>query len=247
MAIIGVDVGGTSIKAGLVENGKVKKRVEVSTNEFFEDILSVIEKLMTSYVSGIGVGFPAIVREGVVFDGVNIKIDNFPLKEKLEERFNLPVAVENDASCFALAEGTCGEGKGLTDFVVVTLGTGFGCGVILNGNLCSGGELSRIPMGKGKLEDYCSNHFFKNRGLSPFSAKKEDYVAFGTNLGMAVSIIINAYNPQKIFFSGKICKSWKKFKDYIVPKGVPKSSEVKLELSKLKDAGIVGAASLVNI
>ena len=100
---------------------------------------------------GIGMGAPGPITDGVIKTAVNIGWENYPLKQKLEETFSLPAYVTNDANCAALGELWHGAGKGLENIVCITLGTGVGGGIIIEGNIVSGitggaGELGHIPV-----------------------------------------------------------------------------------------------------
>ena len=175
--VIGVDVGGTKILAGLVgHDGQVENRRErvtptVSQEELLAGLFSAVEDVSEDGVVGLGFGVPSRVdhERGTVGGSVNIPLNDLPLLERMVERFGLPVAVENDASAAALAEWKVGAGRGSQSMVMLTLGTGVGGGIVLDGQLYRGwAELGHMVVeldgkpcqgtctGRGHLESYCS-------------------------------------------------------------------------------------------
>jgi glucokinase len=149
---IGIDLGGTNIKGGLVTSaGQIleEKNVPTEVSGGVEHVLSrmagVIRYLMQSAgkipVKGAGIGFPGqlSVTKGMYFAGPNFPgWNNVPVVFELEKRVGIPVAIDNDANLAALGEYAFGGGKGVSDMVLVTLGTGVGGGIILNGKLYHG-------------------------------------------------------------------------------------------------------------
>jgi glucokinase len=149
---IGIDLGGTNIKGGLVTGaGQIleEKNVPTEVTGGVEHVLSrmagVIRYLMQSAgkipVKGAGIGFPGqlSVSKGVYFAGPNFPgWNNVPVVFELEKRVGIPVVIDNDANLAALGEYAFGGGKGVTHMLLVTLGTGVGGGIILNGELYHG-------------------------------------------------------------------------------------------------------------
>jgi glucokinase len=172
--VISVDIGGTKILAGRVSlEGIILERLkeEVNTNNLLEQINRIIQRLLTQAVKLIVIGFPGFVdKEGNVVSGPNIKIalpEKTPLKELIQARFKLPVKVLNDALLYTIGEWLFGKGKGKSNIIGLTLGTGIGGGVILDSKpLEAGGELGhqvivawgrKCGCGKsGCFESYCS-------------------------------------------------------------------------------------------
>jgi len=164
--IVGIDIGGTTIKAALLHtNGDILEKTHIPTavskgeDGVIEDIHNVINQLLAhvgadkAQVAGIGIGVPGPVQSdtGVVAEAVNLGWKNTPLKEKLEKRTGVPVFVDNDANNAALGEMWRGSGQGASNLVVVTLGTGVGGGVIINGEIVHGengvgGEIGHIAI-----------------------------------------------------------------------------------------------------
>ena len=181
---IGVDVGGMSIKAGVVNlNGEILFKDKVVTDGehvdvFLDDIKKLLEKIIKEVngkdldVQGIGFGVPGMVdnRLGLINKMANIGGRNVPLKEYLKD-LNLPIYLSNDANVAALAEQKFGIAKGMENVILLTLGTGIGGGLILNGKLYEGNEGKGAELGhvclilngrncgcgrKGCLESYAS-------------------------------------------------------------------------------------------
>ncbi len=148
---IGIDVGGMSIKAGVVVNGEITARAVKETNQsgglenMIKDIIDLVEnllvesKLVIKDIDSIGIGFPGIVTKEGRVTCVNLGLENSLIVPKLEEYFNgTHVGVGNDANVAALAEYVYGSMKGYNSGVMITLGTGVGGGIVIDGNLIIG-------------------------------------------------------------------------------------------------------------
>ncbi|MGY0691349.1 ROK family glucokinase [Virgibacillus sp. FSP13] len=150
--IIGLDIGGTSTKAGLLNvSGEVIHKWEIPTDKkdhgsriieyIWESITKALKELqIDNQILGIGVGAPGFVDKetGMVYEAVNIGWKNFDLGNRLKNLSNLPVFVENDANLAALGENKKGSGSNAKDLIAITLGTGVGSGIIANGEILSG-------------------------------------------------------------------------------------------------------------
>ena len=152
--ILGIDIGGTSTKLGLVQNGTITARGRMATvghadeHAFAEALLAEAEKLcaeaglgaLRSAVTAIGIGAPnGNQRTGTIDQAPNLPwAGDVPLAEMLRKRTGLPTALGNDANAAALGEWMYGCGQGCSDLLVVTLGTGLGSGFIVNGQLLLG-------------------------------------------------------------------------------------------------------------
>src|SRR5699024_7178706 len=150
--MIGIDIGGTSVKIGLINlNGEIIYKWEIPTNKgnkgdsIVDDIwVSITETLSKqkneSDIIGICVGAPGFINQetGIVYEAVNIGWKNFNLRDELHRRSNLPVFIENDANLAALAENWQGSGEQSKDVMFITLGTGVGGGIIVNGEIMNG-------------------------------------------------------------------------------------------------------------
>lgn len=144
--VIGVDVGGTKILSGLVDReGNVVSRHLVESPESSEmDVLAAIdaavEALFDDRVGALGIGVPANLARGTgrVLRATNLPLDDFDLAGHARARFGVPVAVQNDANAATLAEWKLGAGRGTSNLVMLTLGTGVGGGLVLDGRLYRG-------------------------------------------------------------------------------------------------------------
>jgi glucokinase len=138
---IGIDVGGTKILAGVVEpDGRVVRAERVptpvdSTDAFLRGLADVVGVLRDESVAAVGIGIPSTVdqRQGAAVFSAHVPLEGVPLRERAEAHIGLPVAIDNDANAAAVAEWKVGAGRGTTDMIMLTLGTGIGGGLILGG------------------------------------------------------------------------------------------------------------------
>ncbi|MGM9618572.1 MAG: ROK family protein [Oscillospiraceae bacterium] len=153
MVTIGIDVGGTNLKAGVVdESGRIlhSKKIPLGPwqgGEMFTERLRTLAEtaaeeagFQKSDIAWVGMGFPGAVDDetGVLTYITNIPLSGFPVREYFQRQWDVPVYLGNDANCAALGEYHAGAGRGCRSLVVVTLGTGVGGGVVLDGKLLTG-------------------------------------------------------------------------------------------------------------
>ncbi|MGH2648417.1 MAG: ROK family protein [Ginsengibacter sp.] len=272
--IIGIDMGGTNVRAGIVGENKlneiISKRVnsQVSADEVLQQLFSLTDKLIDNSIASIGIGVPGLVNneEQLVYDVVYIPAwKKVALKKLMEERYNIPVYVENDANCFVLGEYYFGKGRGYNSIIGLTIGTGLGTGLIINKRLYPGknggaGEFGMIEYLDQTCEYYASGQFFNNvykiNGEEVFNnAKKGDtsavkmYEEMGLHLGNAIKMILYALDVELIVIGGSVRYAfpyfsktmWQQIKTF----GFQKAAEnVKIEVSELENSGILGAAAL---
>lgn len=183
--VFGVDIGGTTVKLGLFETDgtlldkwEIRTRTEEGGSHILPDVAAGIEKKMLeksidkAQVAGVGVGAPGpIDSEGVVHNAVNLNWGVFSIKDTLSELLQLPVKAGNDANVAALGEMWKGGGQGYRNLVAVTLGTGVGGGIIINGEILTGaggagGEIGHIHVEDAETEPCgCTNNYGEhNRG-----------------------------------------------------------------------------------
>ena len=171
MYYIGIDVGGTNLKAGLVrEDGQIlaveRTPLAFENPEQFARTLaqlgqSVLQQagIPASDVVSAGIGIPGAVAGGDILYTCNIPLRDVPLSRLFRQHLDVPVLLENDANCAAVGEWLCGAGRGTQQFIVVTLGTGVGGGLILNGKLYSGsgmvGEVGHMVIQHGGAPCNC--------------------------------------------------------------------------------------------
>lgn len=272
--IIGIDLGGTKVSVGAVREGVVTGvvRREVPSQEaadvVLEEIVSAIDELFDSSAVGIGCGVPSVVdvESGTVFDVENIPSwKEMPLKAALEDRFGVPTSVNNDANAFAVGERVFGAGQEFADMVGITLGTGMGTGVIVDGSLYSGsncgvGEIGMMAHKGLTLEEYCSGPFFERecgaagdevyrraRAGDPDALAAFD--RFGAELSEAVMIALYAYDPQAVIFGGSISAAYDLFEAGL-RRGLDRFAyrrvieRLVMTPSTLENSAVLGAAAL---
>src|SRR3954451_10140717 len=151
---IGVDVGGTKIAVSVLENGELTESTITPTNQASQDALVeqlavAIEGSMGPNVRAVGIGMPSIIEfaTGKILASVNIPLHDIPLRQLLTERMGVPVYVENDAGCAALAEASEGGKITVPSLIMLTIGTGVGGGWVLNGRLYRGATTSAAEVG----------------------------------------------------------------------------------------------------
>ena len=171
MYYIGIDVGGTNLKAGLVrEDGQILavERTPLAfenPEQFARTLAQLGESVLrqagvpASEVVSAGIGIPGAVAGGDILYTCNIPLRDVPLSRLFRQYLDVPVLLENDANCAAVGEWLCGAGPGTQQFIVVTLGTGVGGGLILNGKLYSGsgmvGEVGHMVIQHGGAPCNC--------------------------------------------------------------------------------------------
>ncbi len=271
---IAIDLGGTNVRvATVLPGGQVERiisepcRSKGSEEEVLEHIFSLIDELMTPEVDGIGIGVPSVVDtdKGIVYNVVGIPSwKEVHLKDRLEERYHIPASVDNDCNCFALGVTSFGRGQGYREAFCVTLGTGVGGSLVIDGQLYRGrnagaGEIGSIPYLDRDYEYYCSSRFFVGKGTSgkeaAVAAANGDPEAlkimneFGVHVGKLVQMIMFAYDPAVIILGGSISKAyplfcdamWKEIKNFPYPKSV---ENLEIFQSEQVHAAFLGAANL---
>src|SRR4029078_4744724 len=158
--VIALDLGGTKVFAGVVDDeGVVRERVVSATDTSSEEAViaqveDAVDGLMDADIGAIGIGIPCAMdrRKGRAIGSVNIPLSDVPLRDRLRDRFGIPVAIENDANAAALAEHRLGAGRGSRHLVMLTLGTGVGGGLILDGQLYRGAIGAAAELGHITLD-----------------------------------------------------------------------------------------------
>lgn len=271
--IIGIDLGGTSIKGGLMEGQRMLKQVTLDTraNEGGDVTLNVlyevIRQLKTDGTTAIGIGVPSVVNreKGIVYNVQNIRNwEEIHLKSLLEKEFNLPVFINNDANCFAMGERIYGAGQQFDNFVGITLGTGVGGGIIQQGSLLKdantgAGEFGELPYWDGILEQYCGSFFFEKHHTTGLEVAQKvmegdkNAIAimneYGKHISVLVKMIVLTVDPQAIIFGGAISASLPLFEQamYENLSDFPYPNSIRnlhIFKSELQHSGILGAAAL---
>ncbi|WP_411031884.1 ROK family protein [Spongiimicrobium sp. 3-5] len=274
MEVLGVDIGGTNIKVGRVKEAVVlaqshndvdtKESAKATLNRLFKGI----DEVITKETKAIGVGVPAVVdtASGVVYDVQNIPSwKEIGLADMLQQKYRLPIFINNDANCFAMGEKLFGKGGAYKNFVGLSIGTGLGMGIIINDELYNGvlsgaGEIGMLSYKETILEQYTSSFFFSDKygldakTLHNMAQRKneralEAFLEFGTHLGEALKNILYLFAPEAIVLGGSISKAFPLFKDSMYQKlntfAYPRQlKDLKVMVSDLSDAPVLGAASL---
>jgi glucokinase len=238
--VIGVDVGGTKILSGIVDrDGNVLSRELVESPDASEErvlaaLVESIESLLDDRVRAIGIGVPANLDRETrnVLRATNLPLDDFDLVEYVRARFGLPVGIENDAGAAALAEWKLGAGRGVSNLVLLTLGTGVGGGIVLDGALYRGwAEIGHMVVlaggpscqgnchGRGHLEALASGTAADRVARELFGeeadarelierARAGDEAAsarideIAGYLGMAIGSLANLFDPEVVIVGG---------------------------------------------
>jgi glucokinase len=274
MEVIGVDIGGTTIHIGLVQNNLIKSETKIFVDRDAEaavtlqSLIQLIRQNLTGNTVAIGIGVPAIVDpdNGIVYDVQNIPTwKEIPLKKILEKEFKIPVFINNDANCFALGEFTYGKSKNYKNVIGLSLGTGIGMGIIINkelynGVLCGAGEIGMLGYKDSIIENYSGSFFFlKNYNATAkklaLDAKKgeptalEAFNEYGKHLGETIKSIVYLFAPEIIILGGSISKAYPYFKNSMLEslKTFAYQEQIKnllIEVSITKGSAILGASSL---
>ncbi|MEK7591319.1 MAG: ROK family protein [Patescibacteria group bacterium] len=284
-SIIGVDLGGTKIAAARYDPKtweiEAKERIETHADQSFsrvlEDMVRLILSLKTEDTTAFGVGVPGLVEQpdGIVLRFPNIPgSDRIPLKELLHDAIGLPVFLENDGNCFALAEAIHGAGKDEKIVLGITMGTGVGGGIVLGKKLYHGhhgfaaeiGHMLLVP-GKppyetddrrGDVEQFLSGSALGKRcgqAKNPSEYLRGETCAFLLSdiireVGWLCTSLIHLLDPSVIVFGGSAGRALAPHLDGIEKKLkhwlLPGTPLPKLTIGLLKDAGTRGAALLAQ-
>ncbi len=284
--IIGVDVGGTKIASVLAEYGddfRILGRLRIDTGaergctDVIEDICGTIDNLLTDgglsagELSGIGIALPGPVdsKSGISFDCPNLKgWKNIEIRKILQQRYGTFIYAENDARAAAAGEAAFGAGRDISDFVYISISTGIGCGIIIDGRVYKGahgaaGELSHIIFpGGGELYKLASGKAVEEL----FSVSAENMKTLYENgessavkafehlleyLGTGISNVVTLLNPAAVVIGGGLGNLGdfllKPLECEIRRKAFSVSGE-KVQILKaenINDAGVLGICSML--
>ena len=173
MYYIGIDLGGTTIKGGIVaEDGKIIRSISTPTfperegSQIIKSMAQVAidlieeEGLDFNSIHSIGIGSPGLIdsKNKVIVSSSNINFDNINVEKEMKKYINLPIYLENDANCATIAEFVCGSMKGYENGIMITIGTGIGGGVILDNKLAKGTYLGESELGH-TIVDYTGGEY----------------------------------------------------------------------------------------
>ena len=272
--IIGIDLGATNIRVGLVNGSHLSeiksKRInsDGSVEEVLNDIFSITDGLVDKDITAIGIGVPSVVdvEQGIVYEVQYIPSwKEVHLRKIMEERYHIPVLVNNDANCFAIGEYYFGKGAGTENMIGLTIGTGLGAGIIINHRLfagpnCGAGEFGMVEYLDHCYEYYACGQFFENvykvDGMVVYErAKAGDvqarqwYAEMGTHLGNAIKMMMYTYDASNIIMGGSVRFAyeyfqetmWQRIRTFAYSRSVER---LNIERSELVNSGILGAAGL---
>ena len=270
--IIGIDMGGTNIRAGIVHNGVaaniISQRINAngSADEVLQEVFNLVDQIISSQIKAIGIGFPGLSVNGIAYDVYNIPSwKEVALQQLMEQRYQKPVLINNDANCFALGEFYFGKGRGHTSMTGLAIGTGLGAGIIINKKLYAGkaggaGEFGMISYLDKCYEYYASGQFFKNiygidgetvyaKAIQGDSESIKMYEEFGKHLGNAIRTILYAMDIELIVLGGSVRNAfslfsktmWEQIQTFELKRGL---YGFNIEVSELENSAILGAAAL---
>lgn len=275
---IGIDIGGTNIKSAVVdETGRVLHESTLPTQSHRSADL-ILRNVLKSFVLqktwalkkkrqviGVGLGVPGIVTlQGLVNRSPHFPAwVDYPILKKLKEKISFPVLVDNDANMAALGEGWKGAAKKYPHYILLTLGTGIGGGIVIHRKIFRGdsgfaGEMGHLVLhkegypcacgGQGCLELYASACGLKK--LSPFTAKtlykkamrgdknaKNIFNFLGENLGVGIASIVNVLDIEHVLIGGGLSAAWKIFMKSLhhgIQKHIYPSTAQKIKVEKAR-------------
>jgi polyphosphate glucokinase len=239
---LGVDIGGTGIKAGLVDTTTgafVSERVKVATppggepEDIARVVREVIDSLSPTPQTPVGVAFPSAIVNGVTRLAANVSkrwID-FAAEEFFEQELGRPIHFVNDADAAGFAEATVGAARGVDGLVImITLGTGIGSALIYNGVLVPGSELGHLEIGGREAESFAANRVREAEGL--------DWPTWAHRLTEFFSHVEMLFSPQLFLIGGGVSKHAEDFIPLIDIRTPILAAELR------NDAGVLGAATL---
>ncbi|WP_149240759.1 ROK family protein [Dyadobacter sp. 32] len=273
---IGVDIGGTNIRAGIELGGSITRQDHLllqdkeSLTSTLSQLVELIRPLTKYPVKGIGIGVPSVVNldKGIVYNVMNIPSwEEVALRDIIQDEFNLPVSINNDVNCFILGEHRFGLAQKYKSVVGLALGTGLGSGIIIDnhlytGNNCGAGEIGMLPYKDSILENYVCNRFFRNAlnvdahvayqsALNGDTRALETWGEFGIHLGSVIKTVMYTYDPEAIVIGGSIAKAYQFFKasmsDSLRDFAYPDSiKRLTIMFSENQNIALLGAAALLD-
>ena len=273
-AIVGVDLGGTNVRAGRIRDGKIESSVSrpisatASTPVVLAEVFSAIDAVLDGGVSGIGFCVPSLVdvEKGVVYSVSNIPSwREVPLKEELERRYGVRAFINNDANAFAVGELYFGKGRGHRNLVGIVIGTGLGAGVVIDGRLysgtnCGAGEIGNIAYRGSTIESWCSGTFLRrasgmdgkavdDRARAGDRVAQDLLASVGTALGDAILIALYAYDPEIVILGGSVSRAYPLFEramhERLRSYAFPHAlPRVQIVCTEIADVALLGAAAI---
>ena len=243
--VLGIDVGATGIKGNLVDIVKgelVGERFKLGTPEKStpENVLSTMKEIISKFSwegKDIGIGFPSIISKGKTLSAANIDKSwlNFDAEDFFKRELKANLRIINDADAAGIAELQYGAAKGVMGTVILlTLGTGIGSAIFLDGKLVPNTELGHLKYKKSIAEHYAANSARENKDLK--------YSEWGKELEDVLLHIEKLFSPDLFILGGGISKKFEKFGKYL---SKVRANVVPAEMKN--EAGIIGAAMALNL
>jgi len=239
MKILGMDIGGTGIKAAIVDTKTgelISDRHRIATPKpATPDAVAEVVKEMINHFNwnkAVGCSFPTTIIDGKCIHSGNLstKWKNIQVDDFFKNICEIPFYISNDADLAGMAEVTLGAGKGKKGVVlVITIGTGIGSGLFYNGKLIPNLEIGKLLYKDGEIiEFFCADSIRKKEELT--------LEEWALRFDILLQYIKTIFSPNLIILGGGISKKYDKFKQYL-------STDVKIKVAKFKNnAGIIGAA-----
>ena len=239
MKVLGMDIGGSGIKAAIVDTKSgelISERYRIATPKPAtpDAIANVVQEIVEhfNWKKAIGCSFPTTIIDGKCIHSGNLSPSwkNIQVDDFFKTNCNIPFYVSNDADLAGIAEVSLGAGKGKKGLViVVTIGTGIGSGLFYNGKLIPNLEIGKLLHVDGKIiEFFCADSIRKKEKLT----LKE----WSLRLDILLHQVKTVFSPNLIILGGGISKKHDEFKQYL-------TTDIKIKIAKFKNnAGIIGAA-----
>jgi glucokinase len=269
--VIAFDIGGTNMRAAIVNLStyKVSKYTTCKTPKQKKQLLQKVDEfikiLNSSKIKSIGIGFPGYIKNGKITKAHNLpSLNRFNLKDHLQKKYKKRIEIANDVACFAIAESKLGSKK--KNFIIITLGTGIGGGIVINGENYVGKNGYAAEFGhayfKGKewetqwkkTKKRIAKELGKDTLVSDLTKKRDSHCReilkeAADYLGFGIATLITEFDPETVFIGGGVKESGSYFlnlirratKKYAVIKKTPPVKWI-----TLKNSGILGAALLVR-
>jgi glucokinase len=250
--VIGIDIGGTKISGVVTDGKKVLKELTIVTPKTASDFAYSLKHLVGflsagQEIHGVGIGMAGVIntKRKVAVYSPNIKyVHDFDFKKLFEKKFKIEVA--NDAKCFALAEAKLGQGKNCDSVVGIILGTGIGSGFVLSGKVYKGAHYGAGEVGRMFYE---GRHAFES--LYQKARDSHNNKQLSQIVGLLLWNFCRMLDPDVIILGGGVATDKKRkfvVAAKIICKGMFSSYRImpRIVVSKLKNAGALGAALLVK-
>lgn len=273
---VSVDLGGTSIRAALIRQHLPISAVAVRPtpakapmNEVLEVLKQTINQVITAQVTRIDIAVPAVVdtQRGIVYAAANIPSwIEVPLKEIIETEYGIPAFIDNDVNCFTLGVTSQGEGQPFQSVVGITIGTGLGCALAIDGKIWHGanaiaGEIGSAPYISSDYEHYTSSLLFsRHTHLTGMElARRADngetvainlFKELGFHLGKLLQLIMYTYDPHAVIIGGGLAHAHPLYENEMRASfmdGFPYKQQAEklfIAFSQLEYANLIGASLL---